>query len=159
MAWGAGDGVQPALGEGGKRRWGPAVGVLDEARSEVDDVAGALRGHLPDGSLGDVEEPGQVHGGGHRVVVERVVGGDEDARVVDERVDPPEATERLIDHALGGLTLCDVAGDREQVRVIRRVNRSQGGDDGVAGAAKARDEARTDAARRAGDDRGLHSTR
>ena len=52
-----------------------------------------------------------------------------------------------------------VAWDSEQVRVIRRVHRSRGGDDGVTGAAKARDQARADAVRRAGDDRDLHSTR
>jgi hypothetical protein len=84
---------------------------------------------------------------------------DEDAGVVDERVDPPEATERLIEHALGGLGLRDVAGDGEEVRVLRRVARARGADDGVPGAAKAGDETGADAVRGAGDDRDVHSTR
>ena len=46
-----------------------AVGVVDQAGGDVDDVAAALGDHLRDRPLGDVEEPGQVHGGHRGVVV------------------------------------------------------------------------------------------
>ena len=60
-----------------------AVGVVDQAGGDVDDVAAALGEHLSDDGLGDVEEPGQVHRSDGGVVIERVVGeglADEDAR-------------------------------------------------------------------------------
>jgi hypothetical protein len=82
------------------------------------------------------KEPGQVHGGDRRVVVERVVGeglADEDAVVVDEGVDPSEPIERPIDHALGGLGLCDVAPHAEQVRIIGGAKRARGAHDRVRG--------------------------
>jgi len=59
-----------------------------------------------DRALGDVEEPGEVHGGDRRVVVGRVVReglADEEPGVVDQAVDPPEPIERLLRDALGRL--------------------------------------------------------
>src|SRR2546421_259027 len=55
------DGVQPTLGERCQRRRNAFHGLVHERRREVHDVSAALREHLPDGPLRDVEEPGQVH--------------------------------------------------------------------------------------------------
>ena len=75
--------ASPPLVRDCQRRGPGAVGVVDEAGADVDDVAAALGDHLPDDALGDVEEPGQVHGGDRGKVAEGVVGeglADEDAR-------------------------------------------------------------------------------
>jgi hypothetical protein len=59
-------------------------------------------------ALGDVEEPGQVHGSDGGIVLGCVFGeglADEDARVVDQAVDPSEPVERLLRDALGSLGL------------------------------------------------------
>ena len=45
---------------------GTLTRLVDEAGRDVDDVAAALGEHLPDGALGDVEEPGEVHAGDQR---------------------------------------------------------------------------------------------
>src|SRR5215203_2066669 len=86
--------TRPPFGEG-RQRGGPrAVRVLDQGGGEVDDVPVALFGHLSDRQLGDVEEPGQVHGGDRGVVLERVLReglADVETGVFDQRVDPPEA--------------------------------------------------------------------
>ena len=93
-----GHGDEPALGERRERGGSRGVGVVDEARGDVDDVAAALGDHLRDRALGDVEEPGEVDGGDRVVVVERVLGerlADVDPGVVDQGVDPAEPVERL----------------------------------------------------------------
>ena len=64
--------ASPPLVRDGQRGGPPAVGVVDEAGADVDDVAAALCDHLPDRALGDVEEPGQVDGGDRGVVVDCV---------------------------------------------------------------------------------------
>ena len=59
-----------------------------------------------DHALGDVEEPGQVHGGDRGEVVGRVLRerlADVDPGHVDQAVDPPEPIERLLHDALRGL--------------------------------------------------------
>ncbi len=90
--------------------------MVDEAGRDVDDVAAALRDHLCYRALGDVEETGQVHRGHHVVVGARVVGerlADEGPGVVDQRVDPREPVERLLDDAPSGLRLGEVTRNRE----------------------------------------------
>ena len=78
--------------------------------------------------LRDVEEAGEI---GRELGVEvlgRVVGeglGDEDAGIVDQRVDPPEPRDRLPNDALGGRRIADVAADRQDV-LSRRSARSSG---------------------------------
>ena len=62
-------------------------------------MAASLGDHLPDRALGDVKEPGQVHGGDRGEVLQGVVGerlADEDPRVVDQSVDAPEPLERQV---------------------------------------------------------------
>ena len=69
------------------------IGVVDQAGGDVDDVPAALRQHRRDGALGELEEPAQVDPEDQVVVVGGVLGerlGDEDAGVVDQRVDPAE---------------------------------------------------------------------
>jgi signal transduction histidine kinase len=81
------------------------------------------------------EEPAQVDSG-HRVeVAQRVVGerlGHEDARVVDQGVDPAELRDAGRDHALGGGGVGDVALDGQDSRVAGGGDGPRGGDDGVA---------------------------
>jgi hypothetical protein len=67
--------------------------MVDEARGNLNDMAPALLLHLGDGELRGVEEPGGVDAQDGSVIGLGVLGeglGDEDARVVDERVDAPE---------------------------------------------------------------------
>ena len=57
------------------------------------------------------------------IVVRRVIGeglADEDPGVVDQAVDPPEPIERLLDHASGGLDVCDVTLHGEEVGLVGR---------------------------------------
>ena len=112
--------------------------------------------HLRDRQLGDVEEPGQVHGGDRSVVLDGVIRerlADVDTGVVDQRVDPPEAIESLVDRALRG---------RRRRRCRPRwstKSRSSAAaatcdaDDRVPGVTVTGHEARADALRGAGDDR------
>jgi hypothetical protein len=62
-----------------------------------------------------------------RVVLRRVVGerlGDEDAGVVDQGVDAPEARQRVAGDPVRGGGLGDVSLDGEHVRVLRRLDRA-----------------------------------
>jgi hypothetical protein len=79
----------------------------------------------PNDALGQPEESGQVDAGDQRVIVGGVVGeglGDEDARVIDQGVDAAEAIKRPAHDPVGGGLLGDVALDREDVRVLRRLD-------------------------------------
>jgi hypothetical protein len=67
-----------------------AIGVVDEAGGDVDDMAAPLLDHVWDDALSDVEEPHHVHIGDGHEVVERVIRkrfADEDAGIVDQGVD------------------------------------------------------------------------
>ena len=81
----------------------------------------------------------------HRAIVfGGVVGerlGDEDAGVVDQRVDAAEARDRLRDDALGGRRIGDVAGDGQDVRIGGRLDRAGIGDDAVVAVAVRLDQA------------------
>jgi hypothetical protein len=68
-------------------------------------VAGASLQHFGDGPLSQCEKSGQVDGDDRCVVIGGVVGewlGDEDAGVVDERVDASEAVKRFADDPVCG---------------------------------------------------------
>jgi hypothetical protein len=135
-----------------------AVWAVDDAGGDVDDVAAALVDHLPDRALGDVEEPGEVHGGDRGVVVGRVVReglADEDPRVVDQAVDPSEPIERLLRDALGRLGFADVTLHGEVAGLVGGADRARGADDRVSGRSKPGDQPSADALRRARDDRDL----
>jgi hypothetical protein len=120
------DCCQAALRQGRQRRRRPAPGVIDEAGRDVDDVAAALDGHLADRTLRDVEEAGEVHGGGRIEILLRVVGerlADEDSGVVDQRVDAPEPVERLLHHARRRARVGDVAIHSENVGLAGGLDR------------------------------------
>lgn len=141
---GFGGGVEAALGQGSEDRGHTVYRVVGQAGGDVDHVALALFFHLGDGQLGDVEEAVEVDRQ-HRCVVFRGVGGerfgDEDAGVVDQGVDAAEACHAFADHPLSGGRVADVAGDGQDLRVVRRFDRARGGDDVVAQFAEGLDHA------------------
>ena len=74
------------------------VRVVYEARRDLDDVAAATLLHLRERELRDVEESGQVDAEDRCVIDLGVLCEwfrDEDASVVDERVDTPEPRHAL----------------------------------------------------------------
>ncbi len=152
------------FGEGGQRGGTLAVRVVDQGRGDVHDVPTALLDHLPDRPLGDVEEPGQVHGRDRGIVLDRVLRerfADVDTGVVDQRVDPPESIAGLVDRTLRGFGVSDVASNRDVFVVVRSRERARDADDGISGATVASYKACADALGRAGDDhdRRTHWTR
>ena len=115
----------------------------------------ALREHLPDGPLRDVEEPRQVHRQHFGEVGLGVLGerlGDENPGVVDQRIDPAELPDRVPDHPVGDRRVGDVASDSEYVRRSVQLDGPGVGDDAVAAIEIATDQTRADPLRRPGDD-------
>src|SRR3981189_3803310 len=79
-------------------------------------MAATLFLHVGDGEVSDVKEAGKVDAQHGYVVGFDVLGeglGDEDAGIVDERVDAPEPGHALGDHTLRRSPIGDVAGHRE----------------------------------------------
>src|SRR5262245_2911402 len=110
-------------------------------------MSGALPQHRGGNTLGDVEEAGEIGGDLCVEVLGRVVReglGDEDAGIVDERVDPPEAGQRLLDDALGGGGIANVAGDRENIRIAALLDRARRRHDAIIAIAIGLDEHSTD---------------
>ena len=130
--------------------------MVNQAGGDLHDVAAALFLHLGDGELRHMEKSGDVDAKNRRVVGLGVLGeglGDEDAGVVDERVDAPEPRHALGNRALGRLPIGDVAGNRDDVVIVRRPHRARGGDHPVVAITIGFDERRADALRCAGDNR------
>ena len=99
--------------------------MVDQARRDLHDMAAALLLHLGDGELGDVKEARDIDAQDRRIVGLGVLSerfGDEDAGVVDERVDAPEPGHAFGDRTLGRLPIGDVAGDDHDVVVARRLH-------------------------------------
>jgi hypothetical protein len=74
-----------------------------------------------------VEKPGEIHRGDELVVRRGVLGerlGDEDAGIVDQRVDPAEPLDRRRHDPVGGRGFGDVTGDGGHARVIGRCDRA-----------------------------------
>lgn len=106
----------------------------DQARRDLHNMAAATFLHLGDGELRDVEKPGDVDAQHRSEILAGVAGerlGDEDAGVVDERVNPPEPIDPCGDYALGRLGFRDIAGYGQNVVIIRPVNRTRRCDDPV----------------------------
>jgi hypothetical protein len=106
--------------------------------------------------LRDMEKPSQIHCRDRRIVVERVVGKwltDEDASVVDQGVDAPEALDCLIHDQPGGLDLADVPPHREKVGCIGGFDRSRHAHDRISGLPEAFRRSGTDALRSSGHHR------
>jgi hypothetical protein len=118
-------------------------------------MAAVLLQHLADGALGQPEESGEVDADDQRVVLGGVVDewlGDEDACVVDQGVDAPEAINCLANDLVGGGLLGHVARDREDVRVLRRLDIERIRHDRPASLPVPVDEAGADSLRAARDD-------
>jgi hypothetical protein len=133
----------------------PERRVGDETRGDLDDVAAALLLHLGDGELRDVEEPGEVDTQDGSVVGLGILGegfGDEDAGVVDERVDTTEPAHAFGDCPLRRFPVGDVAGDGENIVVIRLLDGSRGRNHSVVALAIRLDESGADSLRCARDD-------
>jgi hypothetical protein len=122
---------------------------------DLDDVAAAPLLHLGDGELSDVEEAGEVDADDGGEVGLGVAGegpGDEEAGVVDERVDTPEPRHTFGDRAFRRLPVRDVAGHGQDIVIVRRLDRPRGCDHPVLALAIRLDQGRADALRRPGDD-------
>jgi hypothetical protein len=94
--------------------------VVDQACRDLHDMAAGLIFHLRDGALRDVEEAGNVHVQHGRVIgvgILRERLGDEDAGVVDKRVDAPEPPHPFRDHPIRRLPIADIAGNDQDVGV------------------------------------------
>ena len=132
--------------------------VFDQARRDVDDMAGSLGEHLPNDALGDVEEPGEVHCRGRDVVIDRVVRkglSDEDARIVDQGVDPAEPLDRLLHDPLRGLGCRDVTAHGEEIPSVGGADRAGCRDDGISRTRERLCDPGADTPRGAGDDHDL----
>ena len=94
----------------------PAIGLSTSDEVTVTMLPPRLLGqHLLDRELGDVKEPFEVGRHERLEIPGRVVGewlGEEDPRVVDERVDGPESVDGCRDDPGGGRRLADVAVDQ-----------------------------------------------
>ena len=113
-----GDCFQTAFGDHRHRRREAPDRVPSQGRRDRDDApAGLLRQHLLDRELGEVEESFEVGRDERPKVVGRVVGEpfrDEDARVVDERVDRPEPADSGLDNPGRCLRITNVSVDQCQ---------------------------------------------
>jgi hypothetical protein len=124
-----------------------------------------------DRSRCDVKEAREVDGDQGVEVLEGVVReglADVDAGVVDQGVDPAKALDRLVDDALGGVRVGEVAWHDHDPRVRRGLDGSSGCDHVISELTVCPRDTRADALRSAGDDRDLpvvvrrrrdHSTR
>src|SRR5260221_14195498 len=115
-----GRGVQRALCERGEHRRYAGDGVVDEARRDLHDMTAALLLHLCDGELRGVKEAYRIDARYRSVIGRRVMRewlGDEDAGVIDKRVDAPKPGQPFGDRTFGSPPVGDVAGDGEDVRV------------------------------------------
>jgi len=80
-------------------------GVIDQAGGDLHDVAAALLLHFRNRQLGNAEESGEVDAERAGEIGLALLGerfGDEDAGVVDQRVDTAEPGQAVGDHPLGG---------------------------------------------------------
>jgi hypothetical protein len=121
-------GVETSLRQGCEHGGDVRVRVAYEARRDLDDVAVAALLHLSDRELRHVEESREVNAEHRRVVglaVLREGFRDEDAGVVDERVDAPEPRYAFGDRTLGRPPVSDVARNGQDVRVVGSSDRAR----------------------------------
>jgi hypothetical protein len=132
--------------------------VVSQGGGDVDNVAAAPLEHLGDGPFGQPEEATEVDPDSDREVVGCVVGErlrDEDAGVVDEGVDAPEAFKCPTDDPVGGGGIGDVSFDAEHARVPSWLERARSGDNRPAPPPILCDKAGADALRTPSDNRDL----
>ena len=104
--------------------------------------------HLRRDPLRDVEEAGEIGRDLGVEVLGRVVGeglGDEDAGIVDQRVDPPEPRDRLPNHRFGGRRIADIAAHRHDILIAGLLDRAGGRHDPVVAIPERLDQAGADA--------------
>src|SRR6516165_4337208 len=80
---------------------------------------------------------------------------DEQAGIVDERIDPSVALDGKSHDAIGGLCARDVAIDSSDRRIVALVDRTRAGNDMIADVTIGPEQCRANASRRAGDDGNL----
>ncbi len=147
--------VEAALGERRQHRRHVRIGVVDQARRDLDDMAAALLLHRLDRVLGDEEKAIEVGREHLSILLLGVIGKrprDEDTSVVDQRIHPAEAGESFLDDALAGFGIADVTSDGENVGIVRRLDRTRGSNDAIIALAEGRDRRRSNTLRCAGDD-------
>jgi hypothetical protein len=134
------------------------IRVIDQACRHLHDMTAAPLLHFSDRKLRHVEEPSEIDVQNGSVVGVRVLSerlGDENAGVVNERVDAPKPTHRLRDDTVGRIPSANIAGYCHDAIVRGRLNRSGRGDHLVIAIAVCIDEGCADALRRTRDDGNL----
>lgn len=92
------------------------------------------------------------------VVFSGVLGerlADVDAGVVHQRVDPAKSRDSFGNDTLGGRRITDITSYRQDVRVVRRLDRARGRDNAIAELSKRLHDFSAYALRRAGNDDNL----
>jgi hypothetical protein len=111
--------------------------------------------HFGDGELRDMEEARYVDGDEGRVVFRGIAGeglGDEDAGVVDQRVDAAKTGDGFGNHPLRSSRIGDVASHGQDAGVIRRLDRACCCDHAIVEFAKRVDQFAANALRCTGND-------
>src|SRR4051812_14310717 len=106
--------------------------------------------HFTERKLRSVEETGGIDSSDRSVLSFGVFGErlrDEDAGVVDQRVDTSEAGNGFEYCALSGGTLTDIAPDRNDLIIFARLDCTRDGDNSVVAIAICLDQSRTDSLR------------
>jgi hypothetical protein len=88
------------------------VGAIDQRRCDLHDVAALALLHLDHGALRDVKEAGEIDPENRRIIglgIFRERLRDEDAGIVDQRIDPPKSSHPVRDRAFGSLDVRDIA--------------------------------------------------
>ena len=96
------------------------VGAIDQRRCDLHDVAALALLHLDHGALRDVKEAGEIDPENRRIIglgIFRERLRDEDAGIVDQRIDPPKSSHPVRDRAFGSLDVRDRLGGQAR-RVV-----------------------------------------
>jgi hypothetical protein len=147
--------IEPALGQRSQDRWNLGVCVIDQAGGDLDNVTAVPLFHFRNRELRDVEEARSVYRQHGTVVGLRVFReglGDEDAGIIDKRVDAPEPRQTLGDRLMRRLSVGDVARDNENVGVVGWLHRSRRRHDAVTALPIGIDQDCADSLRRTSDD-------
>ena len=114
--------------------------------------------HFGNGELRDVIEARHIHVHHGGVVFRGVFGerlADVNAGVVHQRVDPAELRDAFGNDTSGGCRVTDITGNRQDVRIVRWLDRTRGRNNAVVELAKRLDDFGANALRCAGNDDNL----
>ena len=110
------DRVDSVFGDHRHRCGNTGYGMIDQRRRDAHDAAARfLCQHLPDRQLRQMDETVEVRRGQLSEVFDRVVEerlGDEDARVIDHRIDEAKGLDGCFRHLLCRCWIADIAIDR-----------------------------------------------